>query len=58
MYSPTASTSARPYKGIAYPGKHVAIVDQRAWDKAHAVMAELAPPTRCRDPTAPFDSRR
>jgi hypothetical protein len=26
--------------GIACPGKHVAIVDQRAWDKAHAAMAE------------------
>jgi site-specific DNA recombinase len=25
-----------------YPGEHAAIVDQRTWDKAHAVMAEPA----------------
>jgi hypothetical protein len=28
------------HKGVAYPGEHAAIVDQRTWDKAHAVMAE------------------
>jgi DNA invertase Pin-like site-specific DNA recombinase len=28
------------HKGVAYPGEHAAIVDQRAWDKTHAVMAE------------------
>jgi hypothetical protein len=28
------------HKGIAYPGEHAAIIDQRTWDKAHAVMAE------------------
>jgi hypothetical protein len=27
------------HKSIAYPGEHDAIVDQRTWDKAHAVMA-------------------
>jgi hypothetical protein len=30
------------HKGVAYPGEHTAIIDQRAWDKAHAVMAEPA----------------
>jgi hypothetical protein len=30
------------HKGVAYPGEHAPIVDQRAWDKAHAVMAEPA----------------
>jgi site-specific DNA recombinase len=25
-----------------YPGEHAAIIDQRTWDKAHAVMAEPA----------------
>jgi len=30
------------HKGVAYGGEHAAIVDQRAWDKAHAVMAEPA----------------
>jgi hypothetical protein len=30
------------HKGVAYPGEHAAIVDQRAWDRAHAVMAEPA----------------
>jgi hypothetical protein len=30
------------HKGAAYPGEHAAIVDQRSWDKAHAVMAEPA----------------
>jgi DNA invertase Pin-like site-specific DNA recombinase len=30
------------HKGIAYPGEHAAIVDQRTWDKAHTVMAEPA----------------
>ena len=28
------------HKGVAYPGEHAAIIDQRTWDKAHAVMAE------------------
>jgi hypothetical protein len=30
------------HRGVAYPGEHAAIVDQRTWDKAHAVMAEPA----------------
>jgi site-specific DNA recombinase len=30
------------HKGVAYPGEHAAIIDHRAWDKAHAVMAEPA----------------
>jgi site-specific DNA recombinase len=30
------------HKGVAYPGEHAAIVDQRTWDKAHGVMAEPA----------------
>jgi DNA invertase Pin-like site-specific DNA recombinase len=30
------------HKGVAHPGEHVAIIDQRAWDKAHAVMDEPA----------------
>ena len=30
------------HKGAAYPGEHVAIIAQRVWDKAHAVMAEPA----------------
>jgi hypothetical protein len=30
------------HKGVAYPGEHTAIVDQRILDKAHAVMAEPA----------------
>ena len=30
------------HKGVAYPGDHTAILDQRTWDKAHAVMAEPA----------------
>jgi hypothetical protein len=30
------------HKGVAYPGEHAAIIDQRAWDKAHAVMADPA----------------
>jgi site-specific DNA recombinase len=30
------------HKGVAYPGEHAAIVDQRTWDKAHAAMAEPA----------------
>jgi site-specific DNA recombinase len=30
------------HKGVAYPGEHAAIIDQRVWDKAHAVMAEPA----------------
>ena len=28
------------HKGAAYPGEHTAIVDQRTWEKVHAVMAE------------------
>ena len=28
------------HKGTAYPGEHAPIIDQRAWDNAHAVMAE------------------
>jgi DNA invertase Pin-like site-specific DNA recombinase len=32
------------HKGVAYPGEHAAIIDQRTWDKAHSVMAE--PPHR------------
>ena len=27
---------------LGYPGEHHGIIDQRAWDKAHAVMAEPA----------------
>jgi hypothetical protein len=30
------------HKGVAFPGEHAAIVDQRIWDKAHALMAEPA----------------
>ena len=30
------------HKGVAYPGEHAAIIDQRSWNKAHAVMAEPA----------------
>jgi site-specific DNA recombinase len=30
------------HKGVAYSGEHAAIVDPRAWEKAHAVMAEPA----------------
>jgi hypothetical protein len=30
------------HKGVAYPGEHAAIIDQRTWEKAHAVMAEPA----------------
>jgi DNA invertase Pin-like site-specific DNA recombinase len=30
------------HKGIAYPGEDAAIIDPRAWDKAHAAMAEPA----------------
>ena len=30
------------HKGVAYPGEHAAIIDQRAWDKAHALMAAPA----------------
>jgi site-specific DNA recombinase len=32
------------HKAVAYPGEHAAIIDQRTWDEAHAVMAE--PPHR------------
>jgi DNA invertase Pin-like site-specific DNA recombinase len=28
------------HKGVAYPGEHAPIIDQRTWDKVHAVMAE------------------
>jgi DNA invertase Pin-like site-specific DNA recombinase len=30
------------HRGITYAGEHAAIIDQRTWDKAHAVMAEPA----------------
>ena len=30
------------HRGVAYLGEHAPIIDQRAWDKAHAVMAEPA----------------
>jgi hypothetical protein len=30
------------HKGVSHPGEHVAIIDQRIWDKAYAVMAEPA----------------
>jgi hypothetical protein len=30
------------HKGAAYPGEHAAIIDQRTWEKVHAVMAEPA----------------
>jgi site-specific DNA recombinase len=30
------------HKGVAYPGEHAPIVDQRTWDKVHAVMGEPA----------------
>jgi site-specific DNA recombinase len=30
------------HKGVAYPGEHAGIIDQRAWDKAYTVMAEPA----------------
>jgi site-specific DNA recombinase len=30
------------HRSVAYPGEHAAIIDQRAWDKAHAVTAEPA----------------
>jgi site-specific DNA recombinase len=36
------------HKGVAYPGEHIAIVDQELWDRAHSVMAE---PTRQRAAT-------
>jgi len=36
------------HNGIAYPGEHAPIVDQRTWDKAHPVMAK--PAHRRRDP--------
>jgi hypothetical protein len=28
------------HRGVAHPGEHAPIVDQRTWDKAHAVVAE------------------
>ena len=28
------------HKGTAYPGEHVAIIDQALWDKVHAILAE------------------
>jgi DNA invertase Pin-like site-specific DNA recombinase len=28
------------HKGTAYPGEHVAIIDQELWDKVHAILAE------------------
>ena len=30
------------HKDVAYPGEHAEVIDQRTWDKAHAVMAEPA----------------
>jgi hypothetical protein len=30
------------HKAVGYSGEHAAIIDQRTWDKAHAVMAEPA----------------
>ena len=30
------------HKGVAYPGEHVAIIDQRSWDKAHAAVERAA----------------
>jgi site-specific DNA recombinase len=30
------------HRGAAHPGEHAAIIDQRTWDKSHAVMAEPA----------------
>ena len=43
------------HRGVAYPGEHTAITDQRAWEKAHAVMAEpahrRAAATRAKVPT-------
>ena len=30
------------HKGVPYPGEHAAIIDQRTWEKAHAVIAEPA----------------
>jgi hypothetical protein len=30
------------HKGIAHPGEHVATIEQRAWDRAHAVTTEPA----------------
>jgi site-specific DNA recombinase len=32
------------HRGVPYPGEHAAIIDQRTWDNAHAVMAEPAHP--------------
>ena len=44
------------HKGVTYPGEH-AIIDQRTWDRAHAVMAEPAhrrgAATRAQVPRAP-----
>jgi hypothetical protein len=34
------------HKGVAYPGEHAAIIDERTWDKTRAVMAEPAHPAR------------
>ena len=30
------------HKGVAYAGEHAEIIEQRSWDKAHAVMAQPA----------------
>ncbi len=30
------------HKGVAYPGEHAPLIDQRAWDRVHTVMAEPA----------------
>jgi hypothetical protein len=47
MYSPTASNSVRPYKGIAYPGEHAAIVDQRTGGQDARRDGRAGAPPRC-----------
>jgi site-specific DNA recombinase len=42
LYKVLANRVYAVHKGVAYPGEHAAIVDQRTWDKAHSVMAEPA----------------
>ena len=34
------------HKGIAHPGEHQAIIDQRAWDLAHAGHGRTRPDAR------------
>src|SRR5262245_12377017 len=36
---------AAVHKGVAYPGEHEAIIDQRLWDKVHAIL-QLSPRKR------------